>query len=378
LHKSFQALRSPLDGDKRLQRALVFSKILLNTLGPNTQTPSVSAQQYAQWTQAVARFEQAFGYTPGQLRGKRGGASQEGSNEEELRESLEALEGDMIKRMALREVLKDNELAQKLTPSMPLIEQLLRDKANLDGDALLNAKRLIKAYVEQLAEVLKLQVHKATKGKLDRAVPPKRVFRNLDMKRTIWKNLVNYNPREERLYVTQLFFRRASQKKLPTRLIVVVDQSGSMVDAMVQSTILASIFAGLPNLDVHLLAFDTQVLDLSQWVKDPFEVLLRTQLGGGTYIYQALLEAEKKVIEPKNTAMVLISDFYEGGSEEVLLNYIKGLKDSGVHFIPVGALTSSGYFSVSDFFSQQLKSLGMPILSGSVDKLLAQLRYLLR
>jgi hypothetical protein len=275
-------------------------------------------------------------------------------------------------------VLKDNELARKLTPSMPLVEQLLRDKANLSGEALANAKMLIRAYVDQLAEVLKLKVEQAAKGKIDRSVPPKRIFRNLDLKRTVWKNLTNYNTAEKRLYVDRLFYKRTATKKQPTRLIVVVDQSGSMVDAMVQSTILASIFTGLPNVDVHLLAFDTRVIDLTPWVRDPFEVLLRTELGGGTLIHQALVEAAQKVVEPKNTAMVLISDFYEGGSDQVLLDYIIGLKGSGVHFIPVGALTSSGYFSVCEFFRTRLKELGMPILSGAVTKLIQELRYLLK
>ena len=65
------------------------------------------------------------------------------------------------------------------------------------------------------------------------------------------------------------------------------------------------------------------------------------------------------------------------GSDQELLDYIKGLKDSGVHFIPVGALQSSGYFSVSEFFRTRLAELGMPILHGAVNKLIHQLRYLL-
>jgi uncharacterized protein with von Willebrand factor type A (vWA) domain len=157
----------------------------------------------------------------------------------------------------------------------------------------------------------------------------------------------------------------------------VVDQSGSMVNAMVQCTILASIFAGLPNVDVHLLAFDTSVIDLTAWVHDPFEVLLRTKLGGGTYIYQALVAAAEKIQEPKNTALVLISDFYEGGSPQVLFDYIKSLKDSGVHFIPVGAMTSSGYFSVNDWFRSRLKDIGAPILTGSPKKLIEELKKVL-
>jgi len=284
------------------------------------------------------------------------------------------MEQELIRRMALREVLQDDKLAAKLTPSMALIEQLLRDKAHLSGVALKNAKRLIQQYVAELAEVLKLQVEQAVSPKIDYSVPPKKVFRNLDLKRTIWKNLTNWSAEEKRLYVDRLYYHHTSRKKAPTRMIVVVDQSGSMVNAMVQCTILASIFAGLPMVDVHLIAFDTRVLDLTPWVHDPFEVLLRTKLGGGTLIYNALREASHKILEPQNTAVVLISDFYEGGSDQVLYDYIKSLKNSGVHFIPVGAVTSSGYFSIHQWFRTKLKELGTPILTGSPKKLIEELK----
>jgi|GEM_PF-508284 len=404
-----------LESETTLRRALVFSKLLLNAFGPNTQTRTVTAQQYTQWLQDVGYLERALGCPPGSLRGQRpgvgagsgaGAGAGQGSSgsqgdggtgeggiataggagagmgagqgfavsEEQLRATLQAMEGDLIDRMALREVLKDDQLANQLTPSMALVEQLLRDKANLSGTALKNAKRLIGQFVDELAEVLRLQVAQTVTGKIDYSVPPKRVFRNLDLNRTIWKNLTNWDPQEQRLLVDRLYYHHAAKKKMPTRLIVVVDQSGSMVDAMVQCTILASIFAGLPNVDVHLLAFDTRVLDLTAWVRDPFEVLLRTQLGGGTYIYQALIEAAQKIQEPQNTALVLISDFYEGGSDQVLFDYIKSLKESGVHFIPVGAVTSSGYFSVNQWFRDRLKELGTPILTGSPRKLILELK----
>jgi hypothetical protein len=369
-----------------LRRGLAYSKLLMNVFGPNTMAAQVTAQQYSQWNQDVARFEECFGYAPGTLRGKRGGAGGVGGasstgtgmgrlmSEEELKAGLAMLEADIIKRMALREVLKDDRMAAQLTPSMPLLEQLLHDKGNLDGPALRNAKALIKRYVDEVAEVLKMQVMSAVKGKLDRSVPPKRVFRNLDLKRTLWKNLTNYNPDDGRLYVDRLFYKQTAKKTTTSRMIVVVDQSGSMVEAMVQCTILASIFAGLPRTDVHLLAFDTRVIDLTEWVQDPFEVLMRTNLGGGTLICKALMEAAAKIEEPRNTALVLISDFFEGGSNQVLLDYIKGLKDSGVRFIPVGAVTTSGYYSVCEWFRARLKELGMPILSGSIKNLIVELK----
>jgi hypothetical protein len=371
-----------------LRRALAYSKLLLNVFGPSTLSPVVTAQQYSQWCQDVGLFEACLGFQPGELRakGKAGGPGQGGPGvsgagrlvtEEQLQAGLSVMEGDLIKRMALREVLQDDVMAARLTPSMTLVEQLLLDKSNLSGAALKNAKALIKRFVDQLAEVLKAQVSKAVRGKIDRSVPPKRVFRNLDLRRTLWKNLIHFNPEDRRLYVDQLFYRRTATKDLPNRLIVVVDQSGSMVNAMVQTAILASIFAGLPKVDVHLIAFDTNVLDLTAYVHDPFEVLMRTNLGGGNDGPKAMIEALRKVAEPRQTTMVWISDFYEFQNDRPLFEQIKAVKESGTRFIPVGALQSTGYFSVNEWFRVRLKEIGLPILSGSVKKLIEELKGLL-
>jgi hypothetical protein len=373
-----------------LRRALCYSKLLLNVFGPNTMSSTVSASQYAQWCEDVSRFEALLGFAPGELRGQGGG--QDGKpghqgggisgagrriSEEELQAGLKAMEGELIQRMALREVLQDDRMAAQLTPSMNLVEQLLLDKGNLSGNALKNAKLLIQKFVGQLAEVLRTQVARAVKGKIDRSVPPKRVFRNLDLKRTLWKNLIHYNHRDRRLYVNQLFYRQTASKTLPKRLIVVVDQSGSMVDAMVQSAILASIFASLPKVDVCLIAFDTNVLDLTPWVHEPFEVLMRTKLGGGNDGPKAMRKAYEYIVEPRNTTMVWISDLYEFQNDRPLFEMMKGVKESGVKLIPVGSLKGSGYFSVNEWFRAQLKSIGLPVLSGHIKKLIEELKHLL-
>lgn len=394
-----------------LRRGLLFSKLLLNAFGPNTQGQTITANQYSQWLKDVEHLERALNCpkgslrgqaplpgpsgTPGQGQAQSGGKGGNGSGQgggsgagtgmgsgfniplEEIQRALKNLEGDLIKRMALRELLADDRLAAQIQPSMGMLEQILRDKSNLSGNALKNARRLVRQYIDELAEVLRLQFKQTPAGKTDRSVPPKRVFRNLDLKRTIWKNLTNWNSNEQRLYVDQMYYRQTARKKLPTRLIVVVDQSGSMVNAMVQCTILASMFAGLPAVDVHLMAFDTRVIDLTAYVHDPFEVLMRTQLGGGTHINLALQEAMQKIQNPRGTAVVLITDFYEGGSDQVLLDTIKAIKESGTHFIPVGSVSSDGYFSVNEWFRTRLKDMGLPVLTGSPRKLIGELKKII-
>jgi hypothetical protein len=342
------------DRAAEVRRAALASKVLLNVFG--TGSGPVTAGQLARWQSDAGWLERALGEKPGS--------------------ELAAIEADLVRRMHLREVLADPVLAARLTPSMSLIEQLLRDKGNLSGVALANAKALIRRFVDEVAAVLRTEVEKATAGELDRSVPPKRVFRNLDLDRTIWKNLTNWSPAEERLYVDRLYYRHTARKTMPQRLIVVVDQSGSMTDSMVNCTILASIFAGLPKVDVHLIAYDTQALDLTPWVHDPFEALLRTHLGGGNDGMVAMALAQPKIAEPRNTVVVWISDFYETRVEQ-LFGAMAAIHRSGARFIPVGSVTSSGRGSVNPWFRERFKDLGTPVISGHIRKLVHELKTFL-
>ncbi|MEV6350465.1 VWA domain-containing protein [Actinoplanes sp. NPDC051851] len=386
LEAEFDGLMSP-DGDDRegeVRRAALASKLLLNVFG--TGSGNVSAEQLARWQADAGWFERALGCEAGRLRGRAGSGggggtvagtgTGDGFSAPELGRALAGIEADLVKRMQLREVLADPRLAKQLTPSMSLIEQLLRDKDNLDGVALANAKSLIKRFVDEVAEVLRTQVAQASAGTIDRSIPPKRVYRNLDLDRTIWKNLPNWSPEDERLYVDRLFYKQTAKRVTPAKLIVVVDQSGSMVDAMVNCTILASIFTGLPKVDVHLIAYDTRALDLTPWVHDPFEVLLRTKLGGGTDGTVALELTRPKITDPRNTVVVWISDFYEWQQEAVFTG-MAAIHRSGARFIPVGSVSSGGHQSVNPWFRQRFKDQGTPVLSGRVKKLVVELKNFL-
>lgn len=383
------------DRDAEVRRAALVSKVLLNVF--DTGSGAVTARQLARWQSDAGWLEAALGCQPGGLRGGRGGqgggpgvsplGTGGSGTSPDLRQlipvigpvigpELGAIEANLVKRMHLREVLADPNLAAQLTPSMSLIEQLLRDKNNLSGVALANAKSLIRRFVDEVAEVLRTQVEKASAGTLDRSIPPKRVFRNLDLDRTIWKNLTNWSPEEERLYVDRLYYRHTARKTTPKRLIVVVDQSGSMVPAMVNCTILASIFAGLPKVDAHLIAYDTRALDLTPWVHDPFETLLRTNLGGGTDGTVAMTLVQPIIAEPRNTVVVWISDFYESRVEELFAS-MAAIHRSGAKFIPVGSVNSSGSGSVSPWFKERFKDQGTPVISGHIRKLVRELKTFL-
>ncbi|MCP4662255.1 MAG: VWA containing CoxE family protein, partial [bacterium] len=161
-----------------VRRNLIFCKTVLNVFAIG-DGGVVSAAQYNQWLQDVERFEQACGSTPGGLHGEggepipadyqhgmgvsggTGGAPEVTTGDveyaldeiskqrglmsrPEIRASLAGMEQNLVDRMALREILKDRKLAEKLTPSAALVEQLLRQKGKLSGAALANAKVLIR------------------------------------------------------------------------------------------------------------------------------------------------------------------------------------------------------------------------------------------
>ncbi|HMV68890.1 MAG TPA: VWA domain-containing protein, partial [Myxococcota bacterium] len=380
------------DADPALTRALLVLKAIGDVFSAG-QGDQVTAEELTAWQQSVRSLEATCGLAPGRLTGQGRGtgtgggpAATQGDLEGALAEiergrglmsipdlqaSVAGREKKLIDKMALHELLKDPKLADRLAPSMALTEQLLRSKHLLEGPALAQAKKLIRRFVDELADALAREVASATKGPIDRSTPPKRTFRNLDLKRTLWANLTNWDPAGQRLMVDRLFYKQRARKIDTTRLIVVVDQSGSMVPALVNCTILASIFAGLPKVQASLIAYDTTALDLTPWVHDPFEVLLRTQLGGGTDGTCALPYVTAHLGDPRRTVIAWISDFYDN---RALMPVFTSFVRSGIKFLPVGSVSSSGYFSVDAWFRQELKALGTPVLSGSLRTLVRGLK----
>ena len=92
-----------------------------------------------------------------------------------------------------------------------------------------------------------------------------------------------------------------------------------MASSVVYSSVFAAVLASLRSLRTQLVVFDTAIVDLSDKLEDPVEVLFGTQLGGGTDINQALAYSHTLVRKPSDTIMLLISDLYEGGDEKELL-----------------------------------------------------------
>ena len=286
------------------------------------------------------------------------------------RQAKEVLERELVRRRGLSELLEKPELLERVEPSVELAKTLLTHRELLNPKTRVLARKIIGQVVRELKEKLEVQVEPAIVGALRRdRHSPRKVFRNLDMKTTLRRNLTHWDEEQGRLLVERAYFFAAERNHRPWHVIVAVDQSGSMLDSAIFSAVMASIFYELPAMRTSLYLFDTEVADLSDQVGQPVDVLLQVQLGGGTDIAKAVRYARRLVREPARTILVLISDFYEGGAESDLLRETSELSESGVRLIGLGAL---GYDARPDYnrsLGRRLRKVGMDILVCTPERL---------
>src|SRR5271154_983666 len=253
--------------------------------------------------------------------------------------SKEVMQKELVRRRGIAELMEKPELLEKIEPNLELVKTLLTHRELMNPKTRILARKIIDQVVQELKRKMQVQVEQAITGAIrkDRH-SPRKVFRNLDLKTTLRRNLANYDAESGKLMVDRLFFHAAERKKRPWHVIVVVDQSGSMLESAIFSAVMASIFAELPAVKTSLVLFDTQIVDLSDKVGQPVDVLLSIQLGGGTDITMALQYAQTLVRQPKQTIVVLITDFYEGRAENDLVAQTRLMADCGLRMIGLGAL----------------------------------------
>jgi Mg-chelatase subunit ChlD len=285
-------------------------------------------------------------------------------------QAKEVMQRELIQRRGIREILEQPQLLEKVEPNVELVKTLLTHKDLLNPKTRVLARKIIDQVVQQLRQRMKVQVEAAITGALRRdRHSPRRVFRNLDLRTTLRRNLKNYDAPTGKLLVNELYFFAAERKRRPWHIIVTVDQSGSMLDSAIFSAIMASIFAELPAVRTSLLLFDTQVVDLSDQVGQPVDVLLSVQLGGGTDITRALQYAQTLVREPARTIVVLITDFYEGRDERDLITQVRLMAQAGVRLIGLGALGYDARPAYNHATARKLRKEGMDILVCTPERL---------
>ena len=284
--------------------------------------------------------------------------------------TIERLERDALTRYGLSDLLADPDAVDSIRTSPELGAALLRIKGTISPALADGLRTLIARIVADVLERLRRPMTTALTGARQRhRRSPHASARNFDWRRTIAANLGHADPRTGRLLVEEVrFMSRQRRHNVAWDIIIVVDQSASMSSSLLHSAVMASILAALPGMSVRLILFDTSVVDVSHLVHDPVEILMTSQLGGGTDIANAVGYAAAQVTQPTRTVLALVSDFEEGGSVSSLVTRVRGLADSGVTMLGLASLTDDGAPWFDRTVADKLAAVGMRIAAMTPDR----------
>lgn len=280
---------------------------------------------------------------------------------------VRVMQKDAMERLNLRQMLLEPEMLQAIEPDIHLVTDLLALKSVMPARTRETARLVVRKVVEDLERKLASPMRQAIMGSLNRSARNRRPRHNeIDWNRTIRANLKHYQP-TYRTIIPQTRIGWGRKRSSLRDIILCVDQSGSMATSVVYSGVFGAVMASLPAVRTQIIVFDTAVVDLSDKLCDPVEVLFGTQLGGGTDINQALSYCRSLIRQPHETILVLISDLIEGGVREQMLKQAGSLVATGVQMIALLALSDDGAPSYDHNNAAALATLGVPAFACTPD-----------
>lgn len=277
------------------------------------------------------------------------------------REIVTVIQSDAIERRGLRQLLFEPELLQNLEPDIGLASTLMTLRDQIPKRSKESVRAFIKKIVEEINRMLENDIRRAVTAALNRrAHSPLPSAAALDYKLTIQRNLKNYNPDLKTILPERFFFFDRSNRTNNWTVILDIDQSGSMGESVIFSSIMACILASMNAIKTRIVAFDTSITDLTEKSDDPVDLLYGIQLGGGTDINRSVAYCQQFIEQPAKTLFFLISDLDEGGNQASLLRRLEDMKASGVTVISLLAVSDSGSPYYSAHMVQRVSALGIP------------------
>ncbi len=275
---------------------------------------------------------------------------------------VSVIQTDAIERKGLKQLLFEPETLKSVQPNIALVGTLMSLSGRIPERTKDTARMVVSAVVEEVKKKLEQRLRQAVLGALNRKEhSPLPSASAIDWKWTIGRNLKNYNAEIGTIIPERVYFYSRSQRSNAWTVIVDMDQSGSMADSVVYGAICGSIFASLPALDTHVVAFDTEVVDLTeQCGNDPVNMIFGVQLGGGTDINKSVAYCEKFIADPKKTLFILITDLFEGGNQAQLVRRMGEMVAAGVKAICLLALSDNGAPCYDEALARKLSALGVP------------------
>ena len=280
---------------------------------------------------------------------------------------VKVMQKDALERLDLKSLLLEPEMLENVEPDVNLAANLLALKNIMPVKAKETARIVVRRVVEELERKLANSMRQAVMGSLNKAVRNRRPrHKEIDWNRTIRANLKHY----QQAYKTIIPESRIGygRKRNSLRdIILCVDQSGSMGTSVVYSGVFGAVLASLPAVNTRMVVFDTAVVDLSEDLEDPVDLLFGVQLGGGTDINRALSYCQSLIRRPEETILVLISDLYEGGNNQEMLKRVATIASSGVQFVALLALNDEGAPYYDHKNAEIMASFGVPSFACTPD-----------
>jgi len=281
---------------------------------------------------------------------------------------VQMVQKDAIERLNLQELLLEPEILEAAAPDVHLVSTILSLNHLIPETTRETARFVVRQLVDELTRKLDQPTRSAVNGALARNLRnPRPKLREIDWHRTIRKNLRHYQP-EYKTVIPETLVGFGRKRQSLKDVVLCIDQSGSMAASIIYSSIFGAVMASMPSLSTRFVLFDTEVVDLTDELHDPVDVLFGTQLGGGTDIRKAIAYCASHITRPRDTTMVLISDLEEGGSPNEMLKAAARIIDSGAQLIVLLALSDEGqpYFSKTN--AGKFAALGIPVFACTPDQ----------
>jgi len=281
---------------------------------------------------------------------------------------VQLMQKDALERLNLEQMLLEPELLESVEPDVNLVGTLLSLMKVLPKKTKSTARAVVQKVVEDLEKRLKNPMRQAIQGAINRSVRNRRPKHNeIDWNKTIRANLKTYQKKYNSV-IPEILIGHGKKGQSLKDIILLVDQSGSMANSMVYAGVFGAVMASLRSVKTHMVVFDTSVVDLTEELDDPVDLLFATQLGGGTDINKALGYTKELIRKPEDTILILISDLYEGGNENAMLKKAASIKSSGVRLITLLALDDQGAPQFDKSVASKFSALGIPSFACSPDQ----------
>jgi Mg-chelatase subunit ChlD len=283
---------------------------------------------------------------------------------------VQVIQRDAFERLGLKQMLLEPEFLATVEADVHLIADLIALRSAMPEATKDTAREVVAKVVRELMAKLESKTVEAVRGALNKQRRTSRPrHSDIDWPRTIGANLRHWQPEFNTIVPERLvgYGRHARRSNLED-VILCIDQSGSMATSVVYASIFAAVLASIPAIATKLVVFDTAILDLTEELKDPVEVLFGVQLGGGTDINQALAYCERLIAEPSRTHLVLVSDLYEGGNAQEMLTRARAITGAGVNVIVLLALSDGGKPAYDPNHASAFAAMGCPVFACTPDE----------